>query len=260
MPIPGFTIRSIAELALQRVGVFSTADTGPDDEQVKRAADWMNVIVREAARTGGFEFLISQRIDIPLSAGVAIYPLYATNLSSETNLSLATEESAAIRGDNLPPNGVMFVETATLLQRATGREIIPPGFRLIRLRDYTQIDDKDQAGTPLCVYVDNAIEMQARVWPVPAVDDTWSLRLHVRMIPGDMTDPRNERRPPVPAGFERWCSLATAYDIGNGPVTRLHITDRNMLREDRDRAFDELQADGSESGTRTRVTVYNDLG
>jgi len=252
------TVRHICEQALSKIGAYSAADDGADPHQLAIAARWFNDLVKHMNATSRRSWLVSSPVRVKLEPGRSTYSLIRQNLSSQRNETLATEQNEAIRVDELPDPGIMFVISARRRDIASGRET---GVKLIDRYQYDEITDKAREGNVECIHVDQLNEMSMRVHPVPK-DATQEIILTCQRLTFDQgaTEGRRETRAEIMNGFELWAIHALAALIGDGPVTRLPDSDVTRLEGRATRYMADLQAFANQEAERHAQTVYNDLG
>lgn len=199
--------KKIAELALQRIGAFSVNDTAADPVHLARTLDWMDLVVQEFTGNTKCFWLVSRRIPIPLTANVSTYDLQDA------------------MGDDLPAGNVLFPLSAMLADASNNETPLT----LLDWDQYEEISNKTRSGTPSRIYIDRATpRMELRVHPVPAVAG-FTLYLTAQQYAPDMTAGGGDIPHGLRAEFQMWMVLATATQIGKGPVKRLSLQVSNDL-------------------------------
>ena len=204
------SVKQLAERALRRIGAYSINDTGADSAELEEALYWMDLVVAELAGTEDCSWLTEDTIDIPFVAGQASYALNTATDWPDTDIAFPV--SAYVRED-------------------TG---VDTDIEMIRRVEYESIADKDAGGSPTVVYIDRTADVpRATIYPVPT-DTGASLRLVVQKQAPDMIGSGGARPGKLDHGFpkewQRWLVLATAAEIGAGPVRKLSQQEINDIR------------------------------
>lgn len=217
-----YSARKIAELALQKINAFSVNDIAADPAHLDRTLQWMDLVVAEFTGNNKCEWLVSRDVSVALDANTRTYDL---------------EDGM---GDELPPGGVMFPISA-YVNDGNGNDT---PVEIIDGTEYEAIASKSTSGKPAVIYIDRKIVPTLHVYPVPA-DTTYTLKMTVQQYAPSMSDSRGERQHGMRAEFQLWLVLATAGQIGNGPVRRLSGQVLNAIIEEAARMRARLEAYGN---------------
>ena len=115
-----------------------------------------------------------------------------------------------------------------------------------------------QSGEPSEVYIDRLTPPTLSTWPV--IDQTgYSLLLHYQTYSPDLRDSGGDLPHGLPAAWQRWAELATAADIGDGPLGRLPGPRLQMLTQKAEAAKRELKAWNNREHTTRRAVAYRDF-
>ncbi len=228
-----FNCMEIVERALRKINAYSINDSGADPEHVAEALHWLDMVVADLSGTNVLRWLVPSAIEIALEA-------------DEPSYSLVND----ITG-NAPVNGVMFPIAAYLTNGTTDTPV-----KIISRKEYNELSSKAASGTPDRVYIDRLNEQTVYPYPIPATDD-WTLKIDVQSYAPDLTRGRGEAAHGFESAWQLWMVIATAAEIGDGPVLMLAgnrvnamRTQANGLRE-RLLAFNNLQQPGQEQPRRT---------
>lgn len=255
-------VRHVIEQALRRTGNFSTADEGADPAQMAVAQLFLADTLDHMAATGRRLWLVPDEITVPLIANRTTYSLTSTNLSSETNEAVVTEQGQPVRVDEVPDNGIMFIQSVRVREVASG--VDRSDVDLIDRYAYDMISDKSSTGVPSKAYVNQIDDQTIKVWRAPAESGLYELKITFQRFADNIMTAgvkgRAEIRADIRRGMQRWLSMALAYEIGGGPVTRLPEADMVRLRADMKEAWADLDSYSNREENRFSRTVYNDLG
>ncbi len=201
------SVKKLAELVLQKIGAFTVNDSAADPVHLARTVDWMNLVVQEFTGTTKCFWLQKRQIDIALDANEDEYDLLDA------------------MGTQLPPGNVLFPIGATLSD-ANGNEL---PIRIVDWDEFDAIPKKTATGTPCIIYIDRtAIRPMMKVYYVPTVD-TYTLKLTVQQYAPDLTRNAGDTAHQMRAEFQLWMILATAAQVGAGPVKRLALQVKNDI-------------------------------
>ena len=214
----------ICERSLRKIGAFSINDSAADPEELHEALFWLDLAVAELAGTERCHWLIPATLTITLSADTASYDL-----------------STAI-GSDYPTDGVIFPIEAWL--RDDDDNDTP--LEIIRRRDYEDISDKADSGSPDRIYIDRLnADQNLFVYPVPSAAGEF-IRLVCQSYAANLTcgtpDQGGNDAHGFSAAWQRWMILQNAADIGSGPVRRLPSSEVNDMRQQAEGARARLMA------------------
>lgn len=105
---------------------------------------------------------------------------------------------------------------------------------------WNQLSGKTSRGTPVYYYLErnnqNASgQLQLRLWPVPS--ETGKVRFRTHRIPGSSST--GSDNPDFKRHWEQWAVLALAYEFMTDSA--MPLEERQMMRQDRDVAFEKLK-------------------
>lgn len=233
------TAAKIAEGALQRIGAFSLRDEAPDPDELDVALDKLDLLVGEMAGTMTCYWLVPDEFTFTLTATTASYNLLTT------------------LGSDYPEEGLQFPLSAYLkYPAASGGRRVP--LKIARRREFLAHDHPTQPGSPTEVYIDRRDPPTLKPWPIIALPDH-QMVLHYQTYSGDLTESAGARPHGMPAAWQRWAELATAADIGDGPVRRLKGDVLARLQRERDRAKITLTAFNNKEHSTRRPVAYRDF-
>lgn len=213
MTQPRFTARDIAVEALQEVGAFPPSQDAPDEAELGRAIEVLDAIVDEIAGTFHLPWLV-ETVEVLLEADKASYPL--EDYFTENSFHLSAEHWRKAQLWQKPPSGALKLQYTLPLWRKW---------------EYDQ-RVKPSTGEPEGVYIERIFDPTMHVLPVPAVADTFTVKLELQGMPRELEEQQGGRRPPFLNAWRRYLTLRTAYDIGGGRVKRLNPGDRDRLMRD----------------------------
>ena len=201
----------IAELALQRIGAFSVNDTAPDPIEMERALYWMDMAVAEVVETNRCWWLVPVTIVKALTANTVSYDL------------------SDFLGSSYPSDGILFPVSAFLRDSSSHDEPV----EIIRREEYEAISKKTESGTTSRIFIDRVTDDQ-NLYVHPQVTATgYSLGLIAQVyspsvLAGAKIDGNLAHG--FSAGWQRFLVLATAAEIGSGPVRRLPLQEVADIR------------------------------
>lgn len=227
--------KQIAERALRRIGAFSINDLAADTAELTETLYHLDLVVAELIGTEQCTWMSAGTITMPTVAAQAEY-----GLNSATGW---------------PDDDVAFPSYAWI-RDASGNDA---PLDMMRRDEYEALADKDTEGQPTHIYIDRAIDTPtATLYPVPA-DATMTIGVVVQRMAPSMVGESSARTNAVAHGFpmewQRWMVLATAAEIGSGPVRRLPQGEINDLRAASLDAKTRLMARANRENTRTRRTA-----
>ena len=144
------------------------------------------------------------------------------------------------------PDLGICVPIAAYIVDADGNE---DEIELIRFAEYLDRTDKTTPGVPYEVCIDRAANDGKTAFTYPVVeDDTYSLKLSVvtypRTVRTDLADQQDAGN--IDHGldktWQKWMMLATACEIGDGPVRQLNDSKLTRLINQRDAVLRELES------------------
>lgn len=194
----GFTVKQIAERALRKIGAYSINDSAADSIELEETLYWLDMLVGHFAETHRPFWLIPDTIAKTLTANQQTYTL------------------STLLGTANPADGVLYV-TGVQLRDSSGND---EPLKMLSKAEWDEITDKDQTGTPAGVYIDRLKTMTLKVVPVPTVS-TYSILLDVQTYSPDLTKSNGAVKHGFSNGWQLWQVLATAAQIGDGPVRKL---------------------------------------
>lgn len=205
------TAKQIATKALKRIGAFGVNDLQPDSVQLARALEALDSIVQEYVGTNEAWWLRPGEVALNLTAGQADY-----NLKDEL-------------GTSYPVDWIEHPVGAVLVDPLGNRTPL----EIVRRDIYYMLPRLDQTGLPECVYIDRLVpHLTLYTFPVIGVSD-YTIRLSFQTYAQNMIDEKTgAEQSGLPPAWERWGSLATAYDISGGDVMTLPLNERAMIRTD----------------------------
>lgn len=205
------TSKEIATKALKHIGAFGVNDLQPDAVQLARALEAFDALVQEYVGTNEAWWLRPGEVGLSLTAAQASYDLM-TALGASYPVDWIEHPVGAVLVD---PNGNRTPLT------------------IVRRDAYYGLPRLDTAGIPECVYLDRLVpHLTLYTHPVIAVAD-YTIRLSFQTYAPNSVDERiGAERHGLPPAWERWGSLATAYDISGGSVMNIPIVERQMLKAD----------------------------
>lgn len=225
-----YTAQQIAETALHDVGSFAPRDAAADKTDLERALQALDLIQAELAGVLDCWWLVKSDFTVALVAGTETYIL-ADMVGDDGNREIEFVLDVHLSGPGIGTRRQIPVWTSV---------------------DIAKVEDLATTGAPEGVYVNRASPATLRVWPVPAVSG-YSLTLTAQHYPIDAAAPgaglphasanaAGARNVEMPRAWQRWAILATAYDISNGRVRKMPLSERAAIRKDRDDARAKLEA------------------
>lgn len=221
----------ICETALRKIGAYSINDMGADGEELKEAAKWLDLVVSEMVATERCTWLIEDTVTIPLLAGVATYNL------------------ADAMGVSYPSDGVLFFTSAWIQDGSNDVET-----EMIRRHDFEEITLKTATGKPETIYIDRLSDSASQsftIYPIP-IDTSYNLKIVFQRSSPDLKNDVGTKAHGFHLGWQKWLVVATAAEIGDGPVRRLPSAEVDRHRRDAQMSFDKLQAVQNRENIRPR--------
>ncbi len=215
------SVSEVCETALRKIGSFSINDSAADPEEMKEAAKWLDLVVAEMTETERCTWLIEDTVTVSLVAGQATYNL------------------ANAMGTSYPTDGVMWITSVWITDGTSDQEV-----EMDRRSDYEEITVKSSTGKPDSIYIDRLSDKDKQsftVYPVP-VDASNSLKLVIQKHAPDLKNDFGKKAHGFHLGWQKWLVLATAAEIGDGPVRRVPSSENDRTRRDAQMSFDKLQA------------------
>lgn len=100
---------------------------------------------------------------------------------------------------------------------------------------WNQLSSKASEGTPVHYFIErNSSQLVMRLWPVPS--EAGKIRFRTHRIPGSSST--GSDNPDFKRHWELWAVYALAYEF----MTSMPIEERQLMRADRDIAFEKLKA------------------
>jgi len=203
------TAKEICEEALGAIGAFPVTDSAADPEALRRAINWLDIIMAERAGVGRLFSLIPATLPIPLTNGTTQY-----------NLNTAL-------GADLPLDHVQFPVKAWLEDAAENRTPI----EIVTRDKFENVYKENDTGAPVMIHIDRLSATPIlRIYPTPASDDptAWTLKLVVQtyapnVSPGGVTgmQPSASILTKFSQAWQRWLIFQLASDLGSGPIHKL---------------------------------------
>lgn len=231
-----FSAREICENALRVIGSLSVNDTAAPKHELDIALRWLDIELAELAGVEEVLWLVPDTLEVPLTATVASYDLDGT------------------LGSDAPADGIQFPKSAKL-DHGSGDET---DLTIITRREYEDIDNKAQSGTPEKIYIDRLADPKMFIWPVIGVAG-FKVRLLVQTF-GPTIKGNGQMATSLRASWNKWAINQTAAAIGNGPVRKLprsEVSDLNVLAERSRRRL--LAFENREHTNTPRRTAYRDF-
>ena len=227
------TPASIAEFALRSIGATYWHETGAEAPKLKVALGVLDMVMDEIAGTEHLNHLIPTTLAYPLIEGQAEYDLQST----------------------VTPD-IWMVRRASLLPTADSDE---DALTLYRRIEWDALEDRfTRTGRPEGLYIEQSAASTLRPYPIPDAD--YTLYLTAQQAPIDVTDGDGNLPHSWPLAWQRYLTLATAYDCGRGPIAQLPEGELRRIRDDRDDAkFRLLARNRRENVRRPRYVRYRDF-
>lgn len=236
------TAAKIAEGALQRIGAFASHDEAPDPDELEIALGKLDLIVGELAGVMTCYWLVPDEFVMPLVAG-----------QSDYNLLTAL-------GSDYPDEGLQFPLSAYLQYPPT----VPPSttrrvpIEIVRRRTFLAHDQLDQGGYPEEIYIDRLDPPTLRTFRTINLPG-YAIVLHYQTYAADQTASEGAHKHGLPAAWQRWAEIATACDIGDGPVRRIKPDALGRLKQEREMALIRLRSFNNREKSTRRAVAYRDF-
>lgn len=223
---------AIAEAALRRIGTTSWNDAGSDGTKLRLAIEALDRIVAELAGTERLWWLVPRTKTVSLIAAQQEYDLSGV---------LDPDIEFALRAGLVTSTG--HIEPLCLYRRI----------------EWDAIDDRDtRTGTPEGLLIERSPSATMLVYPIPTT--TWTVRLTAQTVAPDLTQSNGTIDHGFPEAWQRYLELATAADIGAGPVEMLPEGEISRLLKQAEEAKSRLLArNRRENVERPRFTAYRDF-
>jgi hypothetical protein len=234
------SVRQVCERALQKIGAFTTHDTGADQDELERSAEWLDMVIGNLTAQQRALWLVDNAVTKALTVGTASYDLL-TFLDADA-----------------PETGVQFVVSAKIVL-SSGQEA---PCDIIRRDAYEAIDNKEQTGIPCQIYVDRLHPRPTfKTWPVLGTGQTASLRLKFARYANDADKkPIDKQKIDIPRAWNLWAVWALAAEIGDGPVRKLPDGEVRRIHTTATGLLDGLFAfENQEHANEPRRTAYTDF-
>jgi hypothetical protein len=192
-----FNVDGIVNMALRRVGIFAPHDPGSDPQQFQIAMSCLDMIVAEVVETEQPLWLIPDPVTISLPVG-------------QQGIDFVQ-----LAGGNIPTDRFRGPIYCSLVTDSTGYVCpLPP----MSQKEYEELSDKEQPGTPSRVFVD-----RRNLNPLFYFDEViqvtgYSLRVVFYLLNEVITVGGNHG---FPQSWQRYLQYELAADIGSGPCVHL---------------------------------------
>lgn len=235
-----FTAQELIELSLEKIGVYSRTDSGPESDDLEVGQRWLDLNLAQISGTHRLYFLTPDTLSVPLTAEVQEYDL------------------ATILGANTPEDGIQFVLSARLQDSGGNRTPL----RLVRRKEFEDLDEPAQSGTPEWLYIDRLNDPTMKTWPTLGDGVTgYTVEIVVQTFapsfgtddPGQVTSLR--------AAWQRWGIFQLSADLGDGPLMRLPHSEIDRYRGVAETTLRDLLAfENTEHETEQPVAFYDGIG
>lgn len=285
LPVRLMSSRQIAEMALQKIGAYSVNDSGADSNEVERTLQWMEVGIAHLSGVQRLQWLVPTTVEFDLEDGIAKFDLEDVCGENFPPLGIAYPIAAyvgtftgLVRGDWVTTTAYAVEDRvtyddeeyicATAHTSGTFATDLAAGYwvlqsdvmfheiPIVRRLHYEAHADKLASGVPSEVYIDRLNDNKnLYVYPVQDSSVNVRIRLLVQTYPRSvMGQGAQDTSGDVPHGFDvtwqKWLILATAGEIGDGPVRRLPANIIKDIKAAASQAFIELNA----SQNREKIT------
>lgn len=194
------TVRAICEGALQLIGSYSVRDTGADGDELRRAADWFDDVLKHThARKR--DLWLRRQGTIALQANTPSYDLISA------------------MGVTAPVDGFMYPISAYVRDGQGNDSPVD----IIRLENYDAIEDKDETGDLCLIAIDRLVASpRLYVHRVPATTGAQTLYLrYATFNPNPSGKAVEDRTSGLRATWSLWAKYKLASVIGDGAVRKL---------------------------------------
>lgn len=193
-----FSARQVAEEALRLIGAYSPNDSAADGVELDIALTWMDLNLSQLAGTRQLWFLVSSSSTVPMVADQASYDL------------------SDILTDDLQFPQYAHLDTGNGTRHA---------IRIVSRREFENLSVPAASGEPYYVHIDRLNIPTMRVYPVPTVVGASVILTHQGFLPDIADKVGGNAAHGLSVAWQRWLALATAIDIGSGPVRRMQVND-----------------------------------
>lgn len=197
-----FTAKQLCEEALRKIGAYAINDTAADDEHVRIALGWLDIIMAELSGVTRCWWLVNREVSVPL------------DVADQRSYDLAGAVAAG-------GNDFQFPVSAALVDAAGNRTPLT----LWRSDQYDAVAKLSTSGTPCGVHIDRLSGM-IHVHPVPTVT-TYSLSLTVQTFANSLVrDNRvtgvqgSDAASGLRASWQMWAIYTLAGCLGDGTIRR----------------------------------------
>lgn len=214
-----FNAKQIAERSLRKIGAYSINDDAADPEELQETLYWLDLNLAE--KIGSLPVFIkipSDPLSISLDADTASYDL-------ETKL-----------GNNMPDDGIA-IPVEAYVRDSSGFDV---PIKMLRRKEFDDVEDKDATGKPWAIYLDRTKTPTLHIIGVPT-DASYTLYLDVQTYQADLTGMSGTKAHGFKAEWQKWMILATAADIGDGPVRKLPDSQVDRIKRDRNDSWNMLE-------------------
>lgn len=201
----------ICGLALGAIGAYPVNDTAPDPTHLRRAMQWLDLIM---AQTAGVNRLFSRitptTLTIAITNGTGTYDLYVA------------------LGGELPADKIQYVTAIWLEDSAGNRHHV----EIVTRDKFEAVDKPTETGQPRWICIDHSatVNPTLRIFPTPAASDptVWSLKLVGQTYAPDVSPrgvlgnkPSGSLIHDFGQAWQRWMVLQLSHDLGSGPIHKL---------------------------------------
>lgn len=207
-----FTANDICCLALGAIGKFSINDSAPDTSSLRRAREWLDLIMAQLVGTRRMFSRVDNTLSMLITNGTSSYDLYTT-LSSQ-----------------LPTDKIQFVTGAWMEDDGGNRYAI----EIVTRERFENVAKPTETGLPIWIYIDRIVDHLVnptlRIFPTPSVTDpkVYTLKLVCQryapnVAPRGVTgnQPLGNPAHELSQAWQRWLVTQLAHDLGAGPVQKL---------------------------------------
>lgn len=223
------TARQICERALGAIGAFPTSESAALPEHLRRAMEWLDMIMAHRAGVGRLFFLVPATISLTITNGTGSY-----------NLDTAL-------GSELPVDKIQFPVRAWVQDSAGNRYPV----EIVTKEKFEANYNADTTGRPEIIHIDRLPTSPIlRTYPTPASDDTetWTLKLDVQtyapnVAPAGVTgnQPSGAILTKFRQAWQLWLVWELCHALGCGPIYTLPSSEREKYRKEADRCRIELE-------------------
>ena len=212
------TVRAICEGALELIGAYSVHQTGADANELRRAADWLDDMLKHTHGRQRNLWLVRQGT-ITLTANAQSYNLISA------------------LGTDAPPDGFLIPISAYYRDGSNDAPI-----DIIRMLEYDNIERKDDVGDIEVIAIDRLLPTPTLyVHRVPEVVTGKSIKLRFATFNPDPTGKALEdRRTGLPATWSLWAKYCLASIIGDGPVRKIRDDEVKGFKERAEELYGQL--------------------